>query len=579
MAQLNESSNAFVQQLTDSLKNNKLEDALGLFKDDKNNSLIGDSSWDVVPVICSYLTYENARCNKELVDCCEHILDIIAEKCNPLETVLDMLEQIESSDEDVKFCAILNSLSKSLKGTIDKGKTIEWCVSTIRSYVDGMPKEDQEASESEASQDVSSVESRIETVYSSIISFLEPLVDEAALKNDATGKNVLLRDYLTSILVFLLGKPLCSIGEQEAKSEKIISLIIRIKGDLLWFLRIIDTRNRKSNSEKTRSRKTDNYDLRTVLFELDENVSDLAYANFYFHILSKPYLWEKVPQVYCPVFVFQTCIYLVDKLLREQEHSMVVKGLSLAEELLKRIERYSLTMEALQLKSYLDLFNTIIQVMIYCDTDNERKRALHVFQEYIDVFNMEARYSILLHLYQTNNHSGFLSLITSKVKSSVVECLETTSPTSYFLGSHLKALLKQVCQLRHEPYPDLVDLSDEIITTLNFLRFLCIRDTSNETGIWDMISAIEEDYFKPLWKQLTRCRNCWLRKIYELEALQGDSNLDKCDTEIKLVVGKLLPPMSVSEKLALVGQAINILDMIESILIRVNECIRNKLPK
>lgn len=558
----------FIRQLNNHLEENNLDKALKLFEESDYCNIIRDHSWDIVPIVSSLLTAENMKSNKDLVDCCTEILNCIVEKCNPSETVLELLEQIEGPEDDVKFCTIFNVLRKCFAKMDDKTKAIEWCTSTIRSYIESLPLPETESENNPANIN------QIKNVYEAVILFLEALVRESR------SEDVVLRDYLASTLIFLMEKPLCCIKEKELASrcipERIVTLTSQTTGDLLWFLNIVNKRSIESKFKKKNTRQ-ESTNLKVTLFELNENMSDLAYANFYYYVITNPNLWETVPQVYNPNYVFQVCGYLVIKLL---EQELIAKGLNLMGEILKRIARNSLTSNLLELSMYFDLFDILVKVMIYSNNDKERKLALNTFQEYVKMFDIEARYLIVLRLYQISEHSGLLSLTTGICKDCIIECIQAKPPIPYFLGSNLETLLKLACKLQHGSSSDLVELLDEVIAGLNLLRFLFIRDKNNQTGIWNLVDQLEKDYLKPLRKGIDLCRAHWKVKTKDLEEqkkthkVTENIELENSDAEVTLTVGgENLPAMPIQEKISFCYQAVNGLDVMESILIRVNECI------
>lgn len=259
-----------------------------------------------------------------------------------------------------------------------------------------------------------------------------------------------------------------------------------------------------------------------------------------------------------------------------------MKGLNFLDHLLMRLTRRSLTLQLLELNIFFELFNVLVNVMIYSNSNKERKKALNLFQNYIEMFDIQARYSIILYLYQTNEHSGLLSLTTGIFKTSIIECLQAKPPMPYFLGSNLGTLIKLACKLHHGSASDLVELCDEIITSLNLLRFLFIRDKQNQTGIWNLVNKLHNEYLLPLREGIDLSRAHWKVKIKDLEEqkkmhkITENIELEKSYAEITLTVGgEKLPAMPVPEKITFCYQALNGLDVMESILIRVNECIAN----
>lgn len=569
-------SQVFVKRFTGFLEDRKPKEALKLFTTE-SNEVIDDSVSEIVSITATYLTESNLQSERELFECCKNVLNIIAEKYNPMETILEFLEQIECLDNDIKFCAILEPLGICMMKMQDKSKAIEWCINTIKSYIEDL------ASLHDANSD------RIVSVYKGIVLFLEPLVQEAAKINSKLEEESLLGDYLLSFLISLCEKPLYYWNKNiiehviyKELSEKIITLSFYLTGDILYFLNIVSKRRRNIIRNKVQEGQsyTETYKC-TILFESSDNISDLAYANFYCYIITKNDYWKKAPQIYSAYYIFETCTYLFEILLRKEEDIVISNGLIFMEVVINRIAPRSVNSEVLGLKIYSDLFKSIIKVMIYCNSDKERKKALHVFQKYIEIFNMEARYSVILYLYKISDHSGLLSLIINILKSSIIDCLNSTPRNPQFLGKNLELILKKICNLRYGSSSDLVEISDEVITALNLLRFLFIRDKHNETGIWNITDVLKNDYLNPLREGIDLCRAHWKVKIKDLEQQKKNYNkiydyneIKKVQTEITLTIGgEQLPMMPLPEKISFCYQVINGLDVMESVLIRVNECM------
>ncbi|XP_024937819.1 glomulin isoform X2 [Cephus cinctus] len=591
----------FIQELEIFLKNNEPEKALELFISEKYAAVIPDSSWDVIPLVSSYLTMTNKLNEQPLFNCCIRILDIVAEKCCPSETVLEFLEQVECDDYDVKFSVLLKPLGTSLTRMDDKTKAIEWCISTIRAYTDGLPlpyTETENNIQDKPHIDADVMSRRIMKVYRNILNFLEPLVNEASLEKGITSKS---RNYLLSLLLSLLGKPFCYIstelvdlesiltGGGRSIAEMIVTYITYLTGDSFRFLKILDDRcnqrNRKLIGDSDKHESHGNSEVN--LFASEENVSDLAYAQFYYLLMELESLQNKLPRVYHPHYLIHTCFYLAKCLLQKSKDTLIRKGLRLIQILLKHVDKFSVGPDALELSVHSELFGTITKIMVYCESEKERHTALQVFEDYLKIFNLQARYLVILHLYETSNHTGLISIITNAFKSSIVMCLNENPHNPCFLGKKMKTLLSRACRLSHGSATDLIEISDEVITALNLLRFLTIRDKENATGIWDYIEKLQTDYLNPLRKGIDLAHAHWKYKIKDLELQKKKSSknlnttlphnakqTNELDDSVTITVGgENLPVMPISEKIRFCEQAMNALDVMESILIRVNECI------
>lgn len=547
--------------------------------------------YEVEPIICdvvgatiNYLTESGTRPKSSTFFYCKNILILIAEKCYSMDVLLEFLEHIEYQDNDIKFLVLLDPLSECIRemkfhDLPERDKATEWCVNTIKSYV-----EDLSELVDDVNQDI--INERILDVYQNIMRFVNKLL-YAQTTSDIEEQS-LYQHYLLSLIISLYGEPFCSLNTENVQENTYILLLDNMMGnafnfadDTLQYLDIVSNRCKKIIDKETQHGNDYTKDqMCSMIFELSNSVSNLAYANFYFHIITKEGYWKKVPQVYNFHYIFEMCIYFVKILLCKKQEVSIKKGLTFMEELLKHISLQSIDFDVLSLNIYIDLFMSIINIMVYCDYSEPRKMAVQVFKQYIKVFNMKATYSIISYLYENNKHSGVISLITNILKYCVVECLNSTPRNPYFLGKKLELMLKKIYNLPNGSSTDLVEISDQVITTLNLLRYLFLRDKCNETGVWDMKDAIESDYLKPLREGVDLCRAHWKVKLMDLEQqksysmVRSNEEMKNADTEVTLTIGgEQLPMMPITDKIGFCHQAINGLDIMESIIIRVNECI------
>lgn len=551
------------QQIELLLQENDPIKAVDIINDEKNLDALKESSWNIVKIVTPHLKIENAKENPPLFKVCETILNIVAEKCKPSETVLEILEEIENEENDVKFCALLKPLKRALQRLDDKSKSFDWCTNTIKYYIDGLPAYENKS----VFEEIDEEGCRIIDLYKEILFFLKPFIEESSIQNGNVSQ---IRNHLLSLLLSLLGKPLCQLPESLRSvkdiSEMIVISICKLTGDCFRFLSIVVERDKRSNESD--------------LFESTWQVSNLSYANFYYLLITKEALGENIPQVYDLEYILHNCFYLAYVFLEKTDPIFVSKGLSLIESLIDRPEKYSLSQQTLELSVHSKLFACLTQVMIYCESDKERKRALKIFKTYIDLFTIQARYQVLLQLYKVTKHSGLLSLISVIVKDSVIMCLEKNPPLNYFLGSNLHSLLAVVCNLQHGSATDLIEIAEEVIAALNLIRFLAIRDSENVTGFWNYVENLEKHYLRDLRTGIDLSRAHWKLKLNDLNEEKNLSKSKKGDVDNNVTVtvgGENLSMLPIGEKIKFSHQALNALDMIEIVLIRVNECLENRL--
>lgn len=574
--------NDSVRQIRKFLNKKKCQEAIGHLLEISKSEVLDQFSWELVPTVVELLNEDNYLNNRDVFNTCEKILEIVADNCNANETVLLFLEQVEDFENDIRFRVLLKPLAKSLdKANLDK--VIEWVVSTIIAYCENLPSPDnvklEETNDDGYKDDKDPVSERLISTYESILTFSEHVINRVI---SLQSNQIKLSMQLLNLYLSLFGKSFSNLninkGEIYSMFESSIIQMSRLTGDLLKFFKFIEERNNKQITKTIEERKIDLDNIQSLenqLFQVE--INDLAYANFYFILMTSEKLNYLIPKVYHPHYLMNILFYLGNCLLKQPEYILVSKGLKLIDNTLKRIETESISYKSAELKIHHDLLSSLSQIMIFCDSVPERKMALNIFRQYIKLFSMKGRYLLIIHLYETSKNSGLRALIISILKELIITSLDTKLPCEYFIGDKLAAILQRICKLPNDSKSDLVEISDEIITTLNLLRFLILRDKNNITNIWTVLKSIEINYLEPLRKGIELSCAHWKMKIRDLENEKKmlGNHKDEILTDINVMVGgENLPKMPVEETIKFCCCALNTLDMIECILTRINECIK-----
>ncbi|XP_066592820.1 glomulin-like [Prorops nasuta] len=575
--------------ISDCLKNEEFQKVLDFFVPSNLND-IEESSEIIVSIATSHLTLENEKNNKYLFECCKKVLDRLVEMCNPSELVLELLEYTEyENGDDTRFCEILKPLAKILQKLRKKSLAIGWCTCTIKSYSDSLPipeNENRILNKKDSCKQIDPATRRIINIYLVVLQFVDPFVKETSLKHANEIDLKEFRANIMNLLLFLFGQPFSHIDPiilmSSTNNDLIIikrhlSYICKLTGNVMQYLNIAVLKARGLNRTKKEKAiaedditefEEENYTLRVT-----DTIPTLAFANFYFFIITS--YWEIVPQIYYPNYIFTSSLYFIKKFLQSEENVLLHKAFIFMEHIFSLVEKHFINVQMLEIKIYTELLVSINNIMIFCQHEKHRNNALIIFRSYMELFNMEARYYVLKYLYEVSHHSGLLSLLTGIFKSSIIECLDTSPPIPYFLGNNLKYLLRKACSLPHGSESDLVEISDEVITSLNLIRFLILKDSDNKTGIWDMIPELERNYLEQIEAGIRLCQGAWKGKLHELEQEKKSNEFKPLDKRVSLIVGgEQLPPMPVAQKFQIVLQALSGLDVMESILFRVKECIR-----
>ncbi|KAL0099750.1 hypothetical protein PUN28_019867 [Cardiocondyla obscurior] len=559
----------FVTQINDLLNECKTEEVIRLLEKNTHQVLFDSAA---ICLIISKLTRSVLHHEKEVFKCAFNVLMHMA-KTEACYMIIELQKYLMQASDHENFSAVLNVLRICLiKVPTKQDKVIDWYLKSLGIYIKCLPLSDELLDNPE---DID----RLIYTYEEILTFTESIVKEMINSNSISENKSLSGKFIFTFLIKLFEKPFCFLDKYIPKRIKYTNLIDNImkqafylNGDVLGFLDIVD-RKKFPDFKEDEDEDYNNPILSQWIYE----IPDLAYGNFYFHVVTKEKYWINVPQVYNFYYIFEICTFFFKELLNHQ--CSISNGLTFMETVMRRIPLYSLNSQVFELEIYIELLASITKIMIYSNSDKQRKHAVSVLQNYIEIFDMEARYAVIVNLYAIAEHSGLRSHITGIFKSSIIQCLSTTPPNPQFLGRNMEILLKKACNLPHGGFSDIIELTEEIITALNLLRFLFIRDQDNETGIWDMEDMLENDYLIPLRQGIDLCRAHWTVKMADLKQTKNltekqDAESVNANIEVELFVGgKLLPIMPVSDKIEICYQALNAIDVIESILVRVNECL------
>ncbi|KAL1129175.1 hypothetical protein AAG570_013705 [Ranatra chinensis] len=183
--------------------------------------------------------------------------------------------------------------------------------------------------------------------------------------------------------------------------------------------------------------------------------------------------------------------------------------------------------------------------------------------------------TIVRHIYEMSvpddmKLEGFIGYLVTLLKDVVFRTLSDPGEgKELFSGKCLADLLNKFCHLHTGVETDLIELSDRIISCLNLLRFLAIRDKTNITGFWDSTPSLASNFLEPLKKGLTLSRAHYKLQLDDLKSGSGD---DTANLEVK-VGTSVLPAMPKEQKIQVLNTALNTFDLMESLLGRVNECL------
>lgn len=574
--------------LGDCLASGRINEALSVIYNVKYDQCLKDKSWDIIPSVTKFLIQETVDNSPEVFDCCETLLKEISQKSSPEEALLEFLEQAESFENDVKFLALLKPIQIILfKLSKRRRQSIEWCLNMIESHVTSLPVPENCRLEGKERKllDSDPCVRRITKVYEGIVPFCKPFVNEVSLRQRAEYQKNVQRDLLVCFILQLLGHPLAFLDLEcyeksssaiRSVTEELLTFLTYLVGDLMIFLEYAETRE----SER-RSKRNENFtigDGDEDIFCREDKVPVLSIAVLYYLVLAEHIQLTEAPCVYSPLYIFQRCLYLIVVLIKHSEELVVRKGLSLANAVLVTLSEGSVPWNILESPIHKEFVESLSKVMVCCEVESFRKSAILILRSYLFKFDAKGQYLLMLNLPTVVNHSGILGYLITLLKDMIINALSSTMTLPYFTGKTLYDLMSKYCSLENGAETDLVENVDQIVSALNLIRFLALRDRENKTGMWDYVGILEKSLLEPLREgiKLSRAHYKLMLRDLEEEKKNGVVNSDGLTRKSNVTItvgGQLLPNLTHENKVTVITSALNSFDLIESLLSRVNECI------
>lgn len=559
-----ETRSYFVVQVEELLKSDDTFEVLKLFNDSKNEAEVKNNSWELIPVITTFLTGHFAAQKSEVFHCCKNLINTIARDSNPEEALLQLIEEIEECSDDTKFSSLIKPLYQLIIRIPKKRiNSLAWGFNSIQSYLKKceLPHNEKLIGKEKLLLDTSDQVLRIVHLYNELLIFYNKLVSELPTDTDEFDEQ---KKLISKFLVNLVGNPLVYLDmeifdNKKSKAriiaEKIIPKILIVNCDPISLLKL--KRNMKDGEV------------------MAPNV--LSKASLFYLIYHENIGIEQVPRVYDPLYFFHFSLDLVNSFFDSDHYILVEKGLKLVESLLVHIQGSKLPYLMLDSEHHSHFCKLLAKVIVYNEVEVLRKSALKIYKKYVTSFETHGFYLLVYNLMSNLNHSGLVGYTITLYKESLVSELSNNPNclSKYFKGHKLMMLLEKFCYLHQNEETDLVEISDQIIACLNLLRFLAIRDKQNITGIWDHFKILQKSYFKDLRKGLDLSRAHYELKIKEIKEESRDK---KNPAKVSIVVGgQNLNEMPNMEKLKVLELSLTVFDMIESLLTRLLECIEQNI--
>ncbi|ELU02688.1 hypothetical protein CAPTEDRAFT_174424 [Capitella teleta] len=566
------------------LKEDRPEELLPIVKQEERKQELALLAWDLVPLLCEFLTHDLQYSRRCVVTGAAEILVYLAEISNPKELLLVLLEQADTHQDDIKFRKLLKPVQICLlRHPGKRTHCLAVALETFNAHIAALPlpEEHQFEGREKLLLDFDECVSRATLVIPEYLDFLQPFVEDVSWKehdkNHRDARRRMITE-LTSTLIGVLSRPLAFLdlahdlveNQKFAKSdsrvcaEAVMKMLAMIHPNLVSaFLNMLDE---NEALKKAADRHDDMANLQMPLHTLGLHV--FVYLAFGEHIGN-----ESLPQIYTPLYLLQVCLPAARHLLTAKESLLVAKGLSLLRSRLQSFAPLSLSLKQINKDDITATIDSLACVMTSSKVKEVCQHGVKILSELLNVFDQPARYTFLQYIMKTSSEISLIGHSISLLKNEIDEALLTEPPPPCFIGPSLHTLLQTIFSLPRKEETDLLENSDIIMAALNLLRYLVIRDPNNRTAFWDHLPEIEGSYLKQLRRGINMSR-----AHYQLEMKQlSESGKSLIPHDFELCVGgKDMPRMGVAQQKNVIQSALYAFDMMESLMSRAAELIQQR---
>ena len=481
--------------------------------------------------------------------------------------LITLLENCEHSGSTIKFRHCLPSIEICLVRLDFKASlaTWDWALDTVVGHVSNLELPTIEELEEEERLVLESDENYCKhiSLVQDVTSLLESLNERSKKFDDERISQM--KCCLIKHCIQLMGKPLSFMNVSTVKNglptiakEACLKLNHIISSNCSDHVKLVDMQGFYASCSNLKAlAKIDETEKNQLLLHWTFGVGTLMYSNFQDG-------QSTIPLCYDPFYLLNIHLPIVIQMLqfvRGQQPSFYFcheKALYLCKSLIEKISKGSVPSDVFEDEKQCELVTKMHQVVIYHNMESVRKLCYEVYNRYFIVFGQSSDKSLAMMMnlvLKKANHSGLIGHAIGRLKDHLVKILqEKIKPTNELCRSNLHHLIKRFCKLSHGAETDLLEVSDEIMSSLNFLICIFLRDRDNVLCLWDIASYIQDDFITPLEKGITLSRGHYKLKLEEAGSIKNPSS---SESEVTLMVGgQPLPEMSKDQMRQVIDSAL-----------------------
>nr|XP_026693736.1 glomulin isoform X2 [Ciona intestinalis] len=313
----------------------------------------------------------------------------------------------------------------------------------------------------------------------------------------------------------------------------------------------------------------------------DEDKTLLARGCYLYLVYVKHQDIDSCTQVVNPLFNFTCCFHSVLTLLKSSNETTIYKGLEMFCCIINKLDPFALhwsklTYNLINLvnstsikQPVMEIFLTAVSIAVHNSNTILRQKAIQLVPKFLDKFVWIDRSHLLERLLSVTEHYGVKGYLCQYFKNKLNDILQDDPPPGaevFISESRFSAILEQVLVLSNGSDSDFLQEHDLVMSGLNLLRFLLLRDVKNLTGVWSCVKRYEVSYIKPIRTGLN------LSAMHYRDELQNRTKPTSLSPDF-YVNGLDFPALPAQKRKEVVDAAILSFDIMQGVCSRVQQLI------
>lgn len=604
----------FYDRIEKLLENNELEECKELIYSTDNSKHLHEFSWDLASLFCNHLnkSIDNEPLVATLVDLSKHLC---ANYGSAKELFLIYLENSEYflKEDDSNYFHLIDLLTVILDRLSIKFVlySLELAINELLKYIKKTLSKIRNENCELNDVDIERANKLINKLIDLVELFVYKEIENERVNEQANTK---LKEYLTNIMINLYNEPYLYVDfsseldnnnvnvdlKSTSSSIKLLNRIYKLVNlfnkDL--FKLFVGLEEKLANKNEKENEPIDDDGKEEEEEEEDTksnkvNVNKFALSSFiYFSLFiqtnnligSSELRFNHLPMVYTHFYMLLKLVPSVIRFLSMTSSEVcLAKGLFVCDFYMTKIDSNSLESGILEINSLIELVEVLFKTIIYSNFETIRKQTIKTARLFFNCLNRQGRFEFLKY-FLNNYHSDetmnnyLSSYLVYLFKEEVNDCF-SKNDSFYFCKSesdsnkNFNQLFSLIVNLRDHEKTDLIQESSKIIACLNMIRFILLRDKLNQTNIYKLVKA--NNYLACLERSIQLAK-----AHYELEQHNIKLGVNKSQSQqpspklnVATLANEQLNEPTDKDKLSAVGSALQTLDLIECLRVRINEII------